>query len=115
MQVFLYQHIAAPGKCGVLVADHGEFDRLVTLRIFGAVDEARHAAQIEIAEAVHFIDDRHLALQLIHHLHAKFKTQDNWFSADVDRKSDVEGKSVAGRVDRGGRRIINNKTARIEE
>ncbi|GAA2769800.1 hypothetical protein GCM10019017_08240 [Streptomyces showdoensis] len=59
VQVLLHDHVAAAPESGVLVADEDGPGRDPALGVLAAVDESQQVTLVEVAEAVHLVDDGH--------------------------------------------------------
>ncbi len=112
VKIFLRDHVAAAGECGILRADERGVDHRLPTRIFGAVDEAQEVAVIEVAKAVHLVDRRDRVAELRHDLRRDLETQVHPLGADmkqeVSRRCDRvarSGPELAERVKFGRARV----------
>src|SRR5262249_52997982 len=75
VEIFLHDHIAATGECGILLTDERGVDHRLATRILSAVDEAQEVAVIEVTKAVDLVDRRDRVAEACHdlrrHLEAK--------------------------------------------
>jgi catalase len=68
VKIFLHDHVAAPGECGILLADERGLDHCLATRILGAIDEPQEIAIIEITKAMDLVDSRDCVAEAPHDL-----------------------------------------------
>jgi len=86
VQVLLHQHVAAIAELRVLVPHQGEIHRLAAFRVLGAVDEADHAAHVEIAEALDLVHHLDRIPQGLEQLRGQLEAQVHLFGTDVQQQ-----------------------------
>jgi hypothetical protein len=86
MQVFLHDHVAAAGKCRILVADDRGLDHLLAARILGAVDEAEQVALVEVTKAVNLVDRRDRATEALHDPGRELEAEIHALGADMEQQ-----------------------------
>ena len=100
VQVFLHDHIAAAGECGVFCADIDGIVGLLGRRIFRTVNEAEEIAVVEIAKAMDFIDRRGRVADPGHDLGRQLEAQIHALGANVEEE-------IAGRGNRMARASLD--------
>jgi hypothetical protein len=86
MKIFLRDHVAAAGECGILGADQRGVDHRLPTRIFRAVDESQKVAVIEVAKAVHLVDCGDGLPELRHDLRRHLEAQVHPLGADMEQE-----------------------------
>ena len=94
MNVLLHDDVAAAGVGRILVADERGLDGLLTLRVLGAVDEAHHAAGIQIAEAMDLVHRHDGVAQLFADTHGQLEAGIGACGTDVQQQ--VTGRGGGG-------------------
>ena len=86
MNVLLHDDVAAAGVGRILVADQRGLDGLLALRVLGAVDEAHHAAGIQVPEAMDLVHRHDGVAQLFADAHGQFEAGVGARGADVQQQ-----------------------------
>ena len=86
MQVLLDDDIAAAREVRVVVADEQGVVGGRTDRVLGAVDEAEQVAAVEVAEAVHLVDDGRGAAEPLGHPGSELEAEVQLLGLDVEEQ-----------------------------
>ena len=86
MDVLLHDDVAAAGVGRILVADQRRLDGFPALRVLGAVDEAHHAAGIQIAEAMDLVHRHDGVAQLFADAHGQLEAGVGTCGTDVQQQ-----------------------------
>ena len=86
MEILLRDHIAAARERRVLGADERGVDHRLPARIFGAVDEPKEVAVVEVAKAVHLVDRRDRVAERAHDLRRHLEAEVHPLRADMEQE-----------------------------